>query len=157
MREADVKLDSDQYIEFGMAAFYLERFDYADRLATEILSQGSENVKGLLLKGLTLYGQKKFSEAKRTFQKAKALRPDSPTIVRYLKAAEDQVQDQNQQIKTQATEYAVVNVPDSVLESDSAAAAKRRWPRRTCNFEMIVNDFDQMTALAAKVRSLSAG
>lgn len=136
-------LSADSLAIAGTAAFYIERLDAAESLAGKALALESENIKATVLKGLVAYSQKKFDRAKMFFEKAIRLKPDSPTILRYKQAAEEKASKSDSQI--------------SQAGAHAAKSFKRRWARRACNLEMMVNDFDQMTALNAKVRSLSAG
>jgi len=145
--------DTDHWISFGTAHFHIGNLDEVQRCAEEALKLAAENVKAMVLIGLVALGRKQFTKAKEIFEHAKKLRPDSSTIIRYLEATDSK-------IKYAIRELPLADVEVSGPKADprkTNPAAKRRWVRRPCNYQMTVNDFDQMTALSARVRSLSAG
>jgi tetratricopeptide (TPR) repeat protein len=142
-----VKMSVGQMVEAGMAAYYLDQFQEAEKWAHRARSLDSEIVQALLLTGLICYAQKDFEKAKEIFDRAQRLKPDSPTIVRYLRAVED---------KLRPPPEAGTLASDKDTKTKDKKC-KRRWLRKPCNLQMTVNAFDQMTALSARVRSLSAG
>jgi len=140
---------AEQWIIYGTAHFHLGNLDEVQRCAESALKISAENVKAMVLIGLVALGRKQFTKAKEVFELAKKLRPDSPTIVRYLETTESKIQVSN---RTSASLSKAEPDPRQAKPEE-----KRRWVRRPCNFQMTINDFDQMTALSAKVRSLSGG
>lgn len=142
-----VKMTVGQMVEAGMAAYYLDQLEEAEKWAHRARSLDSEIVQALLLTGLICYAQKDFEKAKEIFDRAQRLKPDSPTIVRYLRAVED---------KLHSPTGSGALAADKDIKT-KGGKCKRRWLRKPCNLQMTVNAFDQMTALSTRVRSLSAG
>ncbi len=140
---------AEQWINYGTANFHIGNLDEVSRCAKEVLRISPENIKALVLTGLVALGKKQFIKAKEIFEYAKRLRPDSSTIIRYLEATDSKIRFSNREV--------ALEVKTEVGPRTSNPSFKRRWVRRPCNYQMTINDFDQMTALSARVRSLSAG
>lgn len=126
----------------GTAALHCGRLDYAEEYADQALLIDDKSLRATMLKGLVLYNQNNFERAIQYFESGQEINPSSKTVSRYLDQANEQLKLQND---------------NASFNSTSDPRAKRRWVRRPCELNLVINDHEQMWPISMKVKSLSAG
>lgn len=134
--------DAETLTLAGTAALHCDRLDYAEEYADQALLIEPECLRATMLKALARYNQQDYPSALELFEKAQSISPESQTIVKYLEQTREQLKLESQ---------------NASFNTTSDPRAKRRWPRKPCRLELVINDPETMWPMSLPTKSLSAG
>lgn len=130
----------DDLVLAGTCALYAGRLDYAQSFADQALRIDENEIQALVLKALACYRKEDFKESYAYLLKARSIREDHPAVLKCFPLVER-----------------ALSAPVEVKSRESDVKLKRRWLRKRVNYHLVVNDYEQLSAMTVRVCSLSAG